>query len=404
MMGSAQASGRGSKGRAALAGVQAVAALAILLALCPQARATSVAVTGPGEVVFDWTTMRCENLDIPDGPAQPIRDSLGRIQVVTPSFSSRRLIGPDFDHLTRDCSRILFNSDRDPDPAHFDDAHWLRGLYTENGTDIYALVHNEYHGFEHPGGCPTGSSKCVINGVTYAYSHDSGDTWSQPPPPSSFVATLPARVSPDIGRFGFFSPSNPIKRGSYLYSMMITTGNKGEDSGVCVMRTKDITDPTSWRGWDGGSFSVRFTNPYYETMVPEQQHLCEPVSPDQILQMQRSVIYDTYLGKYVVTGTSFDYDPAQSRYVRGFYFSTSDDLVNWTQRQLLMEGSTPNTYQCGQPDPVAYPSLIDQTSSDPNFRIAGRDLYVYFTQFHYDQLCHQTLDRDLVRVPIEFSQ
>jgi hypothetical protein len=60
-------------------------------------------------------------------------------------------------------------------------------------------------------------------------------------------------------------------------------------------------------------------------------------------------------------------------------------------------------YRCGDPDPVYYGSLLDPDSSSPNFETSGRHAYLYFTRFHY-KACRQTLDRDLLRVPIEFSK
>jgi hypothetical protein len=89
--------------------------------------------------------------------------------------------------------------------------------------------------------------------------------------------------------------------------------------------------------------------------------------------------------------------------VFGFYYSTSDDLVHWSMRQLIMEVPSLTSHQCGGPDAVAYPSLIDQDSTDRMFRITDGTVYLYFVRLHYDAACQLTFDRDLVRVPIQFS-
>jgi hypothetical protein len=47
----------------------------------------------------------------------------------------------------------------------------------------------------------------------------------------------------------------------------------------------------------------------------------------------------------------------------------------------------------------AFPSVIDPGSTSRNFETVGKTAYLYYTQFHYTN-CQQTLDRDLVRVPI----
>ena len=66
------------------------------------AHAVSVAITGPKETVFDYDTMRCDDLDFPDGTAQPFRDSTGRLQLLT---GLRRMVGTNFNNLVSDCAR-----------------------------------------------------------------------------------------------------------------------------------------------------------------------------------------------------------------------------------------------------------------------------------------------------------
>jgi hypothetical protein len=89
--------------------------------------------------------------------------------------------------------------------------------------------------------------------------------------------------------------------------------------------------------------------------------------------------------------------------VTGFYYSLSGDLVHWSARKLVQEAVVPQTYRCGDQDPVYYPSVLDPKSSSPNFETTGRQAYLYYTRFHY-KACAQTQDRDLVRVPVEFTK
>lgn len=380
------------------------ATLTALGGLCGSAAAVTATVTGPEQVVFDYTTMRCDDIDVPDGQAQAFRDSLGRLQVVAPEGEGRRLIGPDFDHLTRDCTK-RFGQVFDPNPAHYNWSRLLMSLYTSNGQDVYALVHNEFHGWQIPGACPTVPPKrrCGSGGITFAVSHDNGDSYIAPPAPDNLVATVPPRPTLDDPRIGLFAPSNPIKKGNYWYAVTLFGAVEEQDAGACVMRSPDITDPKSWRGWDGTSFSVRFRNPYYENVAPQRTHLCEPASYENILAMSRSLTYNTVLNKFVLSGNAIKFDPALSRNVFGFYFSTSDDLVHWSPRELLMEIPSLGSHLCGDPDPGAYPSLIDHGSTDRNFRITDDTVYLYFTRMHFDTACQLTFDRDLVRVPIQFS-
>jgi hypothetical protein len=382
-----------------------VGAIAMVLgSLCGSAQAVSVTVTGPEETVYDYTTMRCDDYDYPDGPIYAFRDSTGRVQLMTPSIWNRRMMGPDFANLTRDCN-ALFSSQLDPNPAHYSYAQYLNGAYTDNGRDIYTLLHNEWHGWEIPGACPAGPGKrrCGVGGVTYAVSHDNGDSYSQPAPPDNFVATVPPRPTIDDSRTGLFQPTAPVKKGNYFYSLVLIGATGDQDAGACAMRTRDVTDPSSWRGWDGAGFGVRFRNPYYESLRPGLLNTCEPVSYNNILAMSRSVVFNTVLNKFVLTGSSVKFDPAQSRNVYGFYYSLSDDFVHWSMRELLLEIPSALSHTCGGPDTGSYPALLDHGATDPNFRVTDDTLYLYFSRTHYNQACQSTPDNDLVRIPIQFT-
>ena len=84
-------------------------------------------------------------------------------------------------------------------------------------------------------------------------------------------------------------------------------------------------------------------------------------------------------------------------------FSTSSDLIHWSTPTLLFQTVMVSGYQCGGPDPIQYPSLTDPASTTRNFETTGNTAYLYYTQNHYTN-CQQTLDRDLVRVPITISR
>jgi hypothetical protein len=381
--------------------VLAVMVTVALGGLSGSAQAVSVTVTGPEEVAWDWDTMRCADYDWPDGPVQAFRDSLGRLQLVAPFL---RMIGTSFADLTTDCSPQLPIT-LDPNPAHYDYIHWLNGIYTVNGRDVYALLHNEWHGWEIPGACPSAGKgrRCGVGAVTYAVSHDNGDTWVSPAPPDNFVATVPPRPVIDDPRTGLFAPSAPVKKGSYYYTFALIGASEEQEPGACVLRSPDLTDPHSWRGWDGASFSVRFKNPYYENASPQRTHLCEPMDFDSIQAMTRSVTYNTFLGKYVLTGDAAKFDPVQSKTVHAFYFSTSDDLIHWSMRQLLYDVPTVQSHQCGGPDAGAYPALIDHDSTDRNYRTTDATAYLYFTRIHYNAACQSDQQNDLIRVPVQFS-
>jgi hypothetical protein len=117
--------------------------------------------------------------------------------------------------------------------------------------------------------------------------------------------------------------------------------------------------------------------------------------------MNRNLTYNTFLGKYVVTGVTNKYDPVQERTVFGFYFSTSEDLINWTDRQLLMETETLGTYLCGDENPRLYPGFLDPASPERNFSVVGEYAHLYFVEMIPNN-CVLGRERDQVRIPVRF--
>jgi hypothetical protein len=131
--------------------------------------------------------------------------------------------------------------------------------------------------------------------------------------------------------------------------------------------------------------------------------VCAPVATSDISEMTQSLTYNSVLQRFLLVGTSGDWDPQAKRTVWGIYYSTSTDLLHWTHRQLLVEAELTWTYQCGDADPLLYPSLIDPGSPSRSFDTTGTSAYLYYTRFHYAG-CQQTMDRDLVRVPVTISR
>jgi hypothetical protein len=377
---------------------------ALLLAMVPAAaQAVSVSVTGPQELIYDYSTMACDTVDPPDIPARAFRDSLGRVQVTMGQPFNRRMIGPDFDHLTHDCT-VTLGSDASPVPWDFNYAEWLGGTWAEPTGEVHGLIHSEWHGRSVPGWCPSNVFiRCRYNTVTAAKSTNNGDTFTHAAPPAHLVAAMPYPYYPDTGRIGIFSPGNIVEKDGWYYAtLMVSQQFKRQQAGTCLMRTQDLDDPRSWRAWDGTGFGTRFINPYLESAEPVSRHVCEPVSFDEIGTMARSLVFDTDLGKWIIVGTAAKYDAGRGEDVWGFYYSLSDDMIHWSERQLLMEVETGGTYMCGDQNPRAYPSLIDHSSPRRNFDQIDNSTYLYFTQHNY-VACAQTNDRDLVRVPIQFT-
>jgi hypothetical protein len=380
------------------------AILAGLIIVTDVQEESGVEVTGPEQVVFDWSQDACEPADIPDTPARAFRDVQGRVQLIASHYINRRMTGPDLGHLSRDCD-VIMASHYDSDPAEFNDREWLHSTYTPDGEKVFALVHNEYQGHTHPGRCPSGEYfECWYNAVTLAVSTDGGASFEHAQPPTHLVASIPYQYAPDSGPAGIFQASNIVHNAAdgYYYALIRVQRYRAQPQGTCVMRTTDLADPKPWRAWDGSGFNVRFIDPYLQPNEPPRDHICQPVSYEEIQLMVESLNFNTYLDRYLLVGTAVERE-LDGETISGIYYSLSDDLIRWTPRRRIMEVESRQTHECGDLDPVAYPSVLDPGSTSRNFETTGKRAYLYFTRFNYES-CKETFDRDLVRVPIEFSE
>jgi hypothetical protein len=366
-------------------------------------RPASVAV-GAKEVVFDWTTDRCGERDIPDNPAQVVRAEDGELVLFTMIDSPNNYVrrGPDFDSFVTDCDPALQEADL-PTPESYENNEWLWSPYRE-GTTWHVLIHNEFHD-------PTSINcqpdyVCWYNSITYAVSTDSAYSFVKPSPPAHVVAPAPRLWTPPETPVqtwyadGYFEPTGivlgPDNYYYFLMKRMRIDPVKGIDErGLCAMRTKTLDDPASWRAWDGSGFNQPLTSPYVAGGdVPE----CESVETTS--GGARGLTYNTYLERYMLVDEHVSWETGEE--VCGFTFSTSLDLIHWSEHQLI----TPARIGCdtddttpGQLEPVRtyYPSIIDHEDSTTNFERPGRTPYLYYTRHNGG------LDRDLVRVPLTFT-
>jgi hypothetical protein len=385
-----------------------ILSLAGLVAACgaivPNAVAAPAARLGAERVVFDWSRDACERRHIPDAAARAYRFR-GRVHLIAPDYIGRRMTGPTLNRLEPDC-HVIMRSSYSPRPGAFDDRSWIAATYALADGRVYALVHNEYQGHEHPGRCSSGRYlKCWFNAITLAVSNNGGRSFHHARPPGHLVATIPYRYRQNRGPAGLFSPSNIIRNpadGQY-YAFVRATPYEQQPLGVCLMRTSNLDNSVAWRAWGGAGFDVTFVNPYVAGPLIPAQHICHPIARRKIAGMSDSLTFNTYLGRYLLVGASGLRNRTTGHVTWGFYYSLSTDLVHWTKRRLLMRANLTFAYRCGGGAPALYPSLIDPSSPSRNFSTTGRRPYLYFTRFHYKR-CHQTYNRDLVRRRVTFRR
>jgi hypothetical protein len=140
-----------------------------------------------------------------------------------------------------------------------------------------------------PDPCPSGDpNRCKMIALTYARSTDGGRTYAHPSPPDHLVATLPYRYRPDGGLYALWQPSNIVAHPSdgYYYALVQLARHPADEpvnvQGTCVMRTRTVGDPGSWRAWDGEGFNLAFINPYRQAVENSEAQTCTLVSVDEI--------------------------------------------------------------------------------------------------------------------------
>ena len=320
---------------------------------------------GQVETVFDWSSQKCNEEDIPDTTPQFFIDAEGNVQLIATHYTARRSIGSNLDEVQHKCD-VIFNSHYNPVPRMYDDYEWLHSSYTLDGRTIYNIVHTEYQGWNHNNCQSSSVFDCWWNSLNLAISSDGGAHYFHSPPPTHNIANSPIDYNPSntFGNIGFFNPSNIIFKDGYYYSL-VREHNPPRGWGNCIMRTNNLADPKSWRFWDGSGFNIR----------PDG---AESLRCQQIFSLPHvHLSYNTYLGKYLAISSWWD----------GALFATySDDLIHWTQPREILRIEGP------------YPALIQPGDSTRNFEQTGRSPWLYFMK------PNGGLDRDLVRVRIRFDK
>ncbi|GJD61969.1 hypothetical protein [Methylobacterium frigidaeris] len=353
---------------------------------------SALTLVGPAHTVFKAGRDACDGHDVPDAPARALREADGGIALFGMHYRNRALRGRDFDTLKLDC-RIVLDSAFKPEPEAFDDRTWITATWTEDGTRVEALLHEEYHADDH-GRCRTkGTLACWYNAVLAARSTDGGRSFTRTTPPT-VIAAPPFRQEVEQGRHrGFFNPSNIVADGRYRYFYASTTGWTGQPFGVCLFRSDDVTEPDRWRAFDGKGFTARFPNPYLKGAKPVGA--CAPVAP--FPAPVGSVNRHRGTGAWIAVFQA----AAGGVFPRsGIYWSTSRDLLSWDAPRLLIAGSTLYDDPCkAGGELVSYPSLIDPTAPGRNFDTVGDTATLYYVTLK-TKGCEVTSDRDLVRRPV----
>ena len=356
------------------------------------------------ETVFDWSRMRCEDWDVPDVPLRAWRGADQQVHAIASHFHNRMMTGPTLDKLQHACS-VVFKGDNDDAPAMNDDRSWIASTYSVDGSTVFALVHNEFQGNSRPALCPSARyMSCWRNSITLAISHDDGQTFTHAQPPNHYVAGVPYRYEGDVGHpSGYFAPSNIIEKDGFYYAFFWAEETGAQRRGVCLMRTNDLEDRTSWRGWDGSSFSVSFIDPYAAPADKVAKlHVCAPVGSGHLSSFVASVTKHRPTGLYIALMATTRPSSKNGKPVSGIFSSVSPDLINWSTPSLVLDLPMQFAFACSDEAAYFYPSLLDPDSSSRNFENTGDRAYLYLSKIYLDK-CKLGMRRDLVRIPVTIS-
>ena len=143
---------------------------------------------------------------------------------------------------------------------------------------------------------------------------------------------------------------------------------------------------------------MRFVNPYTETGFDPADHVCQVVDRDRIEKMSGSLSYNTFFDAFMIVDAA-GVSEAEGGTGYGFYYALSDDLIHWSYKRPIVERRL--FWSTGlSGDKFHYPSFIDPNDTSRNFDVTGQRGYLYYMRWHDGT----TLDRDPVRIPIEFSK
>jgi len=365
--------------------IRSLSAVGCLFLLPSVFAVPSATVTAPAVKVYDFYTQHCPPLpqpgcatdidkgcdcDISDAPLRFWFNGTNIFGLGSVDLGSRAYAGSTVDEVHHTCY-IYANSTNNMDITAFDNHEWIHSsvFFPENNT-VYALTHNEYHCDRE--GCPCypncdgipASQLGFLTGVTLMQSMDGGLSWAHSrPPPYHSVAVFPYAWNISLGRnpgyYGFRSPSSIVKSrmddGYYYATVTAAWGSNelGQQAGACMMRTRDVTDPTSWLAWGGSSFNISlYENPWLNPTIDPALHRCIPFTNTTYASLLWSTLYNSY----IYFGTHNGDDDG------GWWFSLSKDLITWSDWTML---TVPDNYL-----PVGGNGTI--TPPPPNMTMPGR--------------------------------
>ena len=145
-------------------------------------------------------------------------------------------------------------------------------------------------------------------------------------------------MSLGIEGVGFGMPSSifhDAQGGGYYYTILLSSWGetvRAQRGGLCLLRAADVTDPTSWRAWNGSAFYATLNvSPLLRPVADPDAHTCAPLvdASGALLRMRHlSLLWSSFFGRYLLFGESAGGGALNQS--AGWSFALSDDLVTWS--------------------------------------------------------------------------
>ncbi|CAB9517857.1 expressed unknown protein [Seminavis robusta] len=363
---------------------------------------------------------RCHQIDVPDIPTRAFAETNNnhqhnKIHMIQGSTEYHIMTGSSLLDVKRNCD-IAFNKTANPDPSQFAANEFLDSpvAFPNNNGTVVAISHTEFPGNRYDQ-CPLPKAypHCWTVTMGLMISHDFGRTWAHArPPPHHLVAAVPYQYNATQLASGWGDPSNilrsPLNDGYYYMAAWNRNTVGLQSAGVCMMRTKTLMDPSSWRGWNGHDYSVSFVSPYVswrgwngidyaESFVspypsPKDDefdpahHICTVLDVDtsQLDPTQCNpfgLVWSPSLELFLLTwGCLNGYGP--------FYVTTSTDLIHWSAPQHLYDKSMLPLGVAKNVTSMHYPNLMDVAApdqfGDANYNTIGATPHLFWVSFGHN--------------------
>jgi hypothetical protein len=327
---------------------------------------------------------QCDTLDIPDESLRAFRAPNGSITAFATHYRNRALTGANFAALKKNCA-VVYEGKLDSDSAHFDYKTWITATWLAEDGSVVALGHNEYQAHELPGHCRfTDYRSCWYNSIVLLKSDDLGRTFHRVDHDEAVIAP---NFTDAVGQGhprGYTSPTNLVRSGDYLYTLIGYAGSEKTDTGRCVLRTRLPVTLHSWEILTDKGYVAPTESAYvsggskahctYATGMPGFVGSIAKVAGTKLFI---SVVAEDVDGGSIVV-----------------YFS--DDLVHWRDRAVIEKLSLFWSKDCASGKRYSYPSLVDENSKTLNFDVIGRTATLYMVQGD----CRVGTNRKLVKIDV----